>query len=150
MQEIIENNEEIILPEDASDAPDTVDDIEESDNAEGFTDEADEKAQESFSLTDEIDELRAEHPDVVVANTNVDPERYQQLRAMGLTMKEAYLATSERSRTADNKRHLTDSMPKSARSPATAMTRREMELARVLFDGMSDEQIKKLYNRVKS
>ena len=103
----------------------------------------------SYELDDEIEQLRESHPEVVSQNVGADPKRYSELRAMGLSMKEAFLATSERIRPANNKRHLTDSMPKGAKSPASAMTKREIELARILFDGMSDEQIKKLYNKVK-
>lgn len=102
-----------------------------------------------FELEAELGALKAEFPTIVAENRNVDAERYKELRAMGLSMKEAYLATSERKRSINTKKHLTDSMPRSAKSPASTMTRREMELARILFDGMSDEQIKKLYNKVK-
>ena len=111
--------------------------------------EALEEMVENYELENELDALHQNFPDIISASHNTDPERYKQLRAMGLTMKEAYLATSERVRPVDNKKHLTASMPRGAKSPSSSMTRREMELARVLFEGMSDDQIKKLYNKVK-
>lgn len=73
--------------------------------------------------------------------------RYGELRALGLTAEEAYLATRGR-RTADSRAHLTDSFPREARAPASSMSRQELLAARELFSGLDDSQIIKLYRKV--
>ena len=104
----------------------------------------------AYMLDDEISELRAQYPEMIRDTESTDSERYSELRSMGLSMKEAYLATSERKKSTDTRTHLRGGKPITAKSPASGMSRRELEIARSVFDGMSDEQIRKLYNRVKS
>ena len=103
-----------------------------------------------YSLEDEIHELGEQFPEIVKDTESTNPERYSELRAMGLSMKEAYLATSDKKKSADTRGHLRAGAPIMAKSPATGMSRRELEIARSIFEGMSDDQIRKLYNRVKS
>ena len=104
----------------------------------------------SYSLEEEIAELSSQFPDMIRDTESTNSERYSELRAMGLSMREAYLATSEKKKTSDTRTHLRGGMPIMARSPVNGMSRRELEIARSIFDGMSDDQIRKLYNRVKS
>ena len=59
-----------------------------------------------YTLDDEISELRAQYPEMIRDTESTDSERYSELRAMGLSMKEAYLATSEKKKSADTRTHL--------------------------------------------
>jgi len=77
-----------------------------------------------------------------------NPLRYAALRDLGLSAKEAYLATSEPIRKYDNRSHLTSSVPRSAAAPSGTLTRGELEAARELFSGLSDREIQKLYKKV--
>ena len=76
-----------------------------------------------------------------------DPVRFAELRELGLTPKEAYLATRKPKR-ADNRSHLSGAAPRGAGSPRTAMTQGELLRAREIFSGMSDREIQSLYKRV--
>ena len=104
----------------------------------------------TYSLEDDIEELRSEYPELVSSVKNTNSERYGELRALGLTPREAYLATGEHKKPRDTRGHLGDSAPRTAKSPVTTMSRRELEIAHSIFDGMSDDEIKRLYNKVKS
>ncbi len=75
-----------------------------------------------------------------------NPLRYAALRDLGLTPKEAYLATEDR-RIADNRAHLTSRVPSSARAGA-ALSGRELDMARELFSGLSEREIQRLYKKV--
>ena len=77
-----------------------------------------------------------------------DPLRYAALRDLGLTPREAYLATSEPIARYDNRSHLVSSVPKRAAAPAGILTSSELEAARELFSGLSDREIQKLYKKV--
>ena len=76
-----------------------------------------------------------------------DPVRFAELRELGLTPKEAYLATRKPKR-ADNRSHLSGAAPRGAGSPRTAMTQGELLRAREIFSGMSDREIQSLYKSV--
>ncbi|MBQ8720375.1 MAG: hypothetical protein IJY65_05020 [Clostridia bacterium] len=76
-----------------------------------------------------------------------NPARYGVLRELGLSPKEAYLASSF-SRRADNRAHLHSSVPARAAAPDTTMSAKELEGARELFSGLSDSEIRSLYKRV--
>ena len=79
----------------------------------------------------------------------VNGERYRELRLLGLSVKEAFLATARRECvTHDNKAHLGRSIPRSVHTPTSAMSTEELLEARELFGNLSDEEIKKLYNKV--
>ena len=82
-----------------------------------------------------------------VAQLN-NPLRYAALRDMGLSPREAYLATSVRPRRTDNRSHLKRSVPTGAKGRGNGMTRSELMYARELFSGMSDADIYSLYKRV--
>lgn len=75
------------------------------------------------------------------------PSRYKELRLLGLTPEEAYLAAAKRHRR-DTRAHLSDSFPRPASAPSSSMTRRELCAARELFKGLGDAEIIKLYKRV--
>ena len=76
-----------------------------------------------------------------------DPLRYGALRDLGLTPREAYLAT-RKARAHDNRRHLSSSVPRSSRAPLGTMSESELMAARELFDGLSDLEIRRLYKKV--
>lgn len=77
----------------------------------------------------------------------LNTERYLELRTLGLSQKEAYLATQIK-RAPDTRSHLSDSFPRPARSPHTAMTRGELYAAREIFEGLDDSEIFRLYKKV--
>ena len=77
-----------------------------------------------------------------------DPLRYAALRDLGLTPKEAYLATGGRKKRADNRAHLSSSVPRGAEIPRGAMSEKELNMARDIFSDMSDREIRRLYRRV--
>lgn len=76
-----------------------------------------------------------------------NPVRFAELRELGLSAREAYLATQKRRRT-DNRSHLSGVAPRSASAPTRSMTASELSRARDLFSGMSDSEIQSLYKRV--
>lgn len=78
-----------------------------------------------------------------------NPIRYGALRDLGLTPKEAYLASGGRRTVSDNRAHLHSSVPRSATSPLGEIPRKEFEMARELFSDLSDGEIQKLYRKVK-
>lgn len=145
------------IPEAEDDLPS---DVGESDTLET----ADESEPEESTETEEVcgtdyDEmarqdiiaLKAEFPELLALGdiTELDnPLRYAALRDLGLTPREAYLATSKRTVRQDSRSHLSAAAPKSAGSPGGAMSRRELEGARELFADMSDTDIQKLYRKV--
>lgn len=77
-----------------------------------------------------------------------DPLRYAALRDLGLTPKEAYLATCEPSASYDNRSHLESTEYGRRSADEGRMSRSEMIAARELFSGLSDREITRLYKRV--
>ena len=73
--------------------------------------------------------------------------RYSELRSLGLTPEEAYLATKKREAVYDNRSHLVSAVPAAAHSPR-GMSGRELGVARELFSDLSDSEIQKLYQKV--
>lgn len=103
-------------------------------------------------LDADMAELRREFPELEGLSDIYElanPVRFGALRDLGLSAKEAYLASGGRRAVYDNRRHLTASVPRTARSAAESMPRRELDLARELFGDMSDTDIQKLYRKVK-
>ncbi len=95
-------------------------------------------------LSEEFPRLRAEEPEALL-----DTQRYRELRALGLSSREAYLATAKRSEIRqDSRAHLSGSVPKRAHPLGTGMSTQELSLAREIFGSMSDEDIRSLYRRV--
>ena len=77
-----------------------------------------------------------------------NPLRYAALRDLGLTPREAYMATNEPIQRYDNRSHLRSSVPKGATAPSGILSSSELEAARELFSGLSDREIQKLYKKV--
>ena len=100
---------------------------------------------EETDYSDELRRLNGEFPEV---SLDEESERYRELRSLGLTPREAYFASASRAPKPDTRSHLTAGVPRMARSPMGAMSRRELEEARELFSGLSDRQIEDLYRKV--
>ncbi len=95
--------------------------------------------------------LRAEFPeDAVNSLLELDnPTRYAELRDLGLSPREAYLATTRRSeKRVDNRSHLQSAVPRAVVGSGEGISREELEAARDLFSGLSDHEIRKLYKKV--
>ena len=77
-----------------------------------------------------------------------NPLRYAELRDLGLSPEEAFLATNHErllSRAYDNRRHLRSAVPKEA--GGAGMSASELRQARELFGGESDAYLASLYRR---
>lgn len=98
--------------------------------------------------------LRAEFPELASVNTLSsldDPTRYGELRDLGLSPREAYLATAKRQiPKADNRAHLQSAMPRAVSGGSGGISPRELEEARSLFSDLSDAEIRRLYQKVKA
>ena len=102
-------------------------------------------------LNSDIEELKSTFPELGAMegiDELADPIRFGALRDLGLTAKEAYLASGGRKRAYDNRTHLVSSVPGSARSAADGISRQELDVARYLFSGMSESEIQRLYRKV--
>lgn len=105
----------------------------------------------SSVLNADIEQLKATFPELrEMENISelADPVRFGALRDLGLTAKEAYLASGGKRRTYDNRTHLVSSVPGGARSAVDGISRQELDMARDLFDGMSESEIQRLYRKV--
>ena len=81
--------------------------------------------------------------------TEIDnPLRYAALRDLGLTPKEAYLATNAQTPAYDNRSHLRSAVPRGAATANDMLDSRALEAARELFSGLSDREIQRLYKKV--
>ena len=97
----------------------------------------------------DLAELKSEFPELRRLSHIAELEngsRYAALRELGLTPREAYLATSRG--VPDGRAHLSPAMPKPAGVPERAMSSRLFREARELFSDMSDGEIRALYKRV--
>ncbi len=77
-----------------------------------------------------------------------NPLRYAALRDLGLSPKEAYLASSNINVGYDNRSHITSSAPRGASSSSDMLSANELEAARIIFSDLSDRDIQKLYKKV--
>ena len=77
-----------------------------------------------------------------------NPIRYGALRDLGLTPKEAYLASGGRKEKLDNRAHLSSSVPRKMSTAFTEIPRAELDAARELFSDMNDSEIRNLYKKV--
>ena len=91
--------------------------------------------------------VKAALPNYTIGADFIENERYCQLRALGLSPREAYLATSPLEKRADNRAHLTGT-PRISTAPTTGMTREELDAVRPLFEDLGDAEIKRLYKKV--
>lgn len=112
----------------------------------GYADEVDYDA----VIADDMRALKAEFPELASMTdiTELDnPVRYAALRDLGLTPKEAYLATSKRP-AADTRSHLKATYGRHTSAPKNTMSREELAVAKDVFEGLSDAEIISLYKRV--
>ena len=101
-----------------------------------------------YTLEGDISALLNEIPSLrETLGGGINAARYSELRRMGLSAKEAYLAASSRTRQ-DNRSHMVTGVPHGASSPTGGMSSSEMELARGLFSGIPESEIKRLYAKV--
>ena len=77
-----------------------------------------------------------------------NPIRYGALRDLGLTPREAYLASGGRKEPADNRAHLFSSVPRKMASQFSEIPRADLDAARELFGDLTDAQIRNLYKKV--
>ena len=115
--------------------------------------EADEKegtVDYSELLRSDMAELAAEFsPKENIKITDLkNPVRYGALRDLGLTPREAYLASGGRKEKSDNRAHLSSSVPRAVSSSFSEIPRAELDAARELFADMSDSEIRNLYKKV--
>ena len=105
----------------------------------------------SQSASEDILELCLDFPEMRAADVcrATSSPRYAELRRIGLTPREAYLATS-RGEAADNRSHLTTGVPSGARANTAGMTGWEMSMARAIFSDLPENEIKRLYTKVTS
>lgn len=108
--------------------------------------EAEEYGAPTLDIESDLDELAGEFPEAITEE--MLSGRYRELRALGLTPAEAYLASVRRVPKFDSRSHLRTSVPRAVKSPGGAMSRRELIEARELFSGLSDRQIEDLYRKV--
>lgn len=97
-----------------------------------------------LALQEEFPELRGKTSITELS----DPLRFAALRDLGLTAREAYLATEPRVRRYDNRSHLKSSVPSGAMDSADHLSGGSLEAARELFSGLSDREIQILYKKV--
>ena len=99
----------------------------------------------------DMQELIAEFP-YLRGKTSVaeldNPLRYAALRDLGLTPREAYLATGAPISRYDNRSHLRSAVPSHAAASENMLDARGLEAARELFAGLSDREIQRLYKKV--
>ena len=99
----------------------------------------------------DMEALRLEFPELREKSSITElknPLRYAALRDLGLTPREAYLATSAPAVRYDNRSHLRSSVPSGARESTDRLGATELEAARELFSGLSDRELQKLYKKV--
>ncbi len=131
----------------------TENDVEEVPEAAPQIEEADEPGEIDYAalLNSDIEELKSTFPELGAMESIdelSDPIRFGALRDLGLTAKEAYLASGGRKRAYDNRTHLVSSVPGGARSAGDGISRQELDVARDLFSGMSESEIQRLYRKV--
>ncbi|MBQ7314880.1 MAG: hypothetical protein IJW83_02615 [Clostridia bacterium] len=100
----------------------------------------------------DIDALRHEFPELLSLRSLTElqqPARYGALRDLGLSPKEAYLATeTRRAQLPDNRSHLRSAIPHAVGGSGESISAAELAAARELFLGLSDHEIRKLYKKV--
>ncbi len=117
-------------------------------NEEDFSESPTEEIDYGALIEEDISTLRGEFAELADLSdiTELDnPMRYAELRDLGLSATEAYLAT--RKRRSDNRSHLR-SVHSIKATHQGSMSDSEMASARELFGDISDAEIRKLYKRV--
>ena len=101
----------------------------------------------------DVAELKSTFPELEELNSITElknPMRYAALRDLGLSPKEAYLATEETRRPAryNNRSHLVGAVPAQSYGNYLSMTKNELESARQIFGDLSDAELQRLYKKV--
>ena len=99
----------------------------------------------------DIEELKATFPELggmQDIEELANPVRFGALRDLGLSAREAYLASGGKKRSYDNRTHLVASVPGGARSAVDGISRAELDMARDIFGSMSESEIQRLYRKV--
>ena len=132
-----EDGEYVIKDEVYFDEAEDADSSDDEEKAYAVADEID-VSSELAALSDEFPELAG-----VDAENLRSKERYEKFRKMGLTPKEAYMATGEHR----IKRRIPTS-PISVTRQAEGIPDRQLRLAREIFEVLTDLEIQSLYKRV--
>ena len=144
-----ESVEELATPDENDSAVTDADENEES--ADAREESVNELPDYAKIVDDDIKALKEEFPELHYMTDIYElknPARYGALRDLGLSAKEAYLASGGIRTSRDNRSHLYSSVPKSATSPLAEIPRQEFEIAKEIFSDMSDSEIRKLYQKV--
>ena len=156
MSELLsEENELLTVEEDNIPDESSEEAIPSPENSEGESDvsgfEAEGKAIDYEELiASDVLALKAEFPELAGISDVTDlsnPMRYAALRDLGLTPREAYLATASRI-TKDTRSHLRSAHGRSAAASGTTMSQIELATARSLFPDKNDSELQRLYKRV--
>ena len=109
--------------------------------------ELDSSSTEEVDMSFDLEELKAEFSELVGVDSIDDlrfPEKYRRFREMGLNPTEAYMATGEHRA---KERHIPPS-PLSVSRRAEGIPQRQLQMAREIFEGLTDMEIQALYKRV--
>ena len=147
---ILENDTEKATSIEATETADLHEDVdctpqEDTEDAESTPDYAAMAAEDLMALKAQFPALEA----ISSLSELPDPARYGELRELGLSAREAYLATGGAVRKkSDNRAHLLSAVPRTSASVGEIMTGEQMAEARRLFSDLNDAQIHRLYKKV--
>ena len=144
LDEGIDEDEVLEGADQTEDSADSGTNEEKKDEAQDVTDYAALAVRDLAELAEIFPEVRSKRSITELSN----PLRYAALRDLGLTPKEAYLATGGRQRERDNRAHLTVSAPCSATKRNLGIPRSELKIAREIFSDMNEAELQKLYKKV--
>lgn len=147
-----EKTEETAVSEKLEESDIEVSDGTAEENADTVEDESEETVDYAALAAEDLAELKAQFPalkELPSLAALPNPVRYAELRDMGLSPKEAYLATGGTARKrSDNRAHLLSAVPRSSALATGLPSGAEMAEARRLFSNLTDAQICKLYKKV--
>jgi len=153
---VINENEEVIIPPpeetplddlDAENESVSDDDTDSAINTEDVHEESPDYAEILEADMNELSEEFSSGAQIKITDLR-NPIRYGALRDLGLTPKEAYLASGGKKEKANNRAHLSSSVPRKISASFSEMPRAELDAARELFSDMSDSEIRNLYRKV--
>ena len=143
--------------EDIKSASDVTEEAEKETAQPSPTDDAPAAPENSADNTDYAELVKADMQELSMEFSTKDPLkitdlknplRYGALRDLGLTPKEAFLASGGKKERADNRAHLSSSVPRKISTSFTEIPRAELDAARELFGDISDTEIRNLYKKV--
>ena len=104
----------------------------------------------AIDVSEPLTELCESYPELTPESAEAlcNLERYRELRALGLSVEEAYRATAKKKPTADNRAHLSVSVGGGGTPASHGISEPELRSAREIFSDMSDAEIRRLYKRV--